>query len=145
MKPKNASSRARLFSGIVYMLTIAQTAITFMPIEDKTTVSAVAMFLVLTFTAAKQWVSVEVKSRQALIVTGAIFGLALVGAINESKVIEIFDFTEKTSQWIRFCLVLIVAALDYTSKMLFPSKEAKEVEELKKELVIDQKIKATYS
>jgi VanZ family protein len=116
------------------MVTVFQASVTAIPIEDKTVISAVLLFLAIALAAAKQAVSVEVNSRNAKWATIIVLVIAIIGGINEAGLIDIAKFSEKTSQWIRVGLTLLVAMLDQASKTFFPTHEAKVIEAEKAKL-----------
>lgn len=141
VKTNNSSSLSRLFSFMVMLVTVLQTAITAMPLEDKTVISAVLLFLTIALTSVKQIVSVEVNSKQSRWAIGILLAVAIAGGINEAGLIEVFKFKDaSTSQWIRVGLTFLVATLDEAAKTFFPSEESKIIEQAKQELKTDQKI-----
>lgn len=141
MGTNNSSNVSRLFSYLVMLVTVLQASITAIPLDDKTLVSAVLLFLSLVLTSVKQIVSVEVNTKRSRWAIGILLAVAVVGGINEAGLIDVFKFEkESTSQWIRVGLTFLVATLDDAAKTFFPSQEAKIIEQAKQELKIDQKI-----
>lgn len=134
----NASSISRLLSYLVGVVTVMQTAITAIPIEDKTVVSAVFLFLAIALTAAKQSVSVEVNWRKSKWPTIILLVIAILGAVNEAGLIDIANFSAATSQWIRVGLTFIVLSLDEAVKTFFPTYEAKRIETVKSKLASEE-------
>lgn len=130
----NSSNLSRLFTFLILMITVFQASVTAMPIADKTIISAVLLFLAIALAAAKQAVSVEVNSKNAKWATIIVLVIAIIGGINDAKLIDIVHFSETTSQWLRVGVTLLVATLDQASKTFFPTFEAKRIESLKSDL-----------
>ena len=96
MNTTNNSAISRFLSYMVIVVTVLQTSITAMPLDDKTVVSAILLFLAIVLTAAKQHISVEVDWQKSKWPTIILLGIAIFGAINEAGLIDIANFSETT-------------------------------------------------
>lgn len=134
METNNSSALSRLFSYLVVVATSLQIAITAMPLDDKTVVSAIILFVTIVLTAIKQKISVEVDWKKSKWPTIFLLIVAVIGAANEAKLIDLANWGPVTSQWIRVGLTFVVLSLNEAVKSFFPTYEAKKIENLKSDL-----------
>lgn len=128
------SEITRLFTGILVFLTVVQTAVPQMPITNPNTkaiIEAIFMFLVVGFTAWKQYLSVEIRNA-AIWPTVIIAFIATLGGLND--LINIIPMSEVTSQWVRLSVSTISVMLSLFSKTFWPTPESKVIEKTKAEL-----------
>lgn len=139
MQPtSNASALTRLFSYLVVVATSLQIAITAMPLDDKTVISAIILFATIVLTAVKQKISVEVDWKKSKWPTIILLVIAVIGAANEAKLIDLANWGPVASQWIRVGLTFTVLSLNEAVKTFFPTYEAKIIENTKSDLAEKQ-------
>lgn len=129
------SGLTRLFTLILVVLTTLQASVPSYPISNPSTkaiIEAVFMFLVVGFTAWNQYLSVEVRNG-AIWPTIIIAIIASIGGLND--LINVVPLSPVAGQWIRLAISGITTILNLASKSLWPTPEAKIIEQKKSELI----------
>jgi len=139
MQQITRSGVTRLFTGILVFLTTVQAAVPQMPISNESSraiVSAILMFLVVAFTAWKQYLSVEIRNA-AIWPTVIVAVIATLGGLND--LINVIPLSPTTNQWVRLIITTITMMLGIFSKSLWPTDESKAIEQTKSEIAVAQK------
>lgn len=128
------SELTRIFTGILVFLTTVQAVIPQTPITNPSTkalVEAVFMFLVVGFTAWKQYLSVEIRNG-AIWPTIILAVIATFGGLND--LINVIPMSDVTSQWVKLSVSTLTVMLSLFSKTLWPTPESKIIEQTKSQL-----------
>lgn len=128
------SNWVRNITAAVGFITVAQGFVVTMPAnaETITLISAILIYLASILTALKQVLSVEIKTRKALIGSAILFLIATFGGIGD--LLNVVNFGELTEQWIRFGVTGAILILNFSSKQWFPTQEGKVIEQVKEKL-----------
>lgn len=133
------STVTRIFTGILVFLTTIQAAVPQMPLGNENTgtlISAIIMFLVVAFTAWKQYLSVEIRNG-AILPTIIVAVVATLGGLND--LVNVIHLSATGNQWVRLAITSTSMMLGIFSKTLWPTDESKQIEATKQAIVEDQK------
>lgn len=128
------SEVTRIFTGILVFLTTVQAVVPQMPITNPNTkaiLEAIFMFLVVGFTAWKQYLSVEIRNA-AIWPTIIIALIATLGGLND--LLNVIPMSDVTSQWVRLAVSTISVMLSLFSKTFWPTPESKVIEQTKAQM-----------
>lgn len=128
------SEVTRVFTGILVFLTTVQAVVPQMPITNPNTkaiIEAIFMFLVVGFTAWKQYLSVEIRNA-AIWPTVIVALVATLGGLND--LINVIPLSDVGSQWVRLIVSTVSVMLSLFSKTIWPTEESKIIEKTKSEL-----------
>lgn len=128
------SDWVRAITMIVSFITIIQGYLGATPLNQETTiiVSAVLIYLASVLTAIKQSISVEIKTRKALIASIIAVLIATIGGLTD--IFNVVHINDILAQWLRFGVTGSILLLNLASKKLFPTQEGKVIEKIKSSL-----------
>ena len=128
------SNLVRAVTFSVGLITILQGLVPAMPLGAETTVliSAILIYVASILTAIKQAVSVEIKTRKALVYSIILVLIATIGGLND--VLNVVHLNDLLAQWLRFGITGSILILNLASKTLFPTEEGQVIEKIKDNL-----------
>jgi hypothetical protein len=111
---------ANLITAFVSIIAVVQTLLSNPPLTDGEIIVAgtILTYLNLALTAWKQYLSAEVSSTGVRVTIWIAVAATLTGLAN---VVNIFHFSDHTSQTIRWLITIAIAVVNILSKQLFPS------------------------
>lgn len=125
MNLANKTKWANVLTALASILAIGQTFLTSPPFTTETvaTVGAVLVYLTLLATTWKQYLSPEVSNTGGQITIWIAVIATLTGL---GDLLNIFHFSDHTSQYIKWGFTVLAAILSILSKQLFPSAVQKD-------------------